>query len=73
MVILDKQGLGTSNLVKQWEGGTDWALKPYPGTHGPFSKEADTQKIVSNKKWGARGGRLWTTLGKMPARKGSYY
>ena len=23
MVILDKQGLGTSNLVKQWQGGTD--------------------------------------------------
>lgn len=58
MVILDKRGLGTSNLVKQWEGGTDWAPSPTLGFVAHSSKEAEAQKIVSNKKWGARGGRL---------------
>lgn len=53
MVILDKQGLGTSNLVKQWEGGTDWALSPTLGLKGLFSKEADTQKIMSKQKVGS--------------------
>ena len=59
MVILDKQGLGTSNLVKQWQGGTDWALSPTLGFVAHSVSEADTQKIVPDKKWGARAGRLW--------------
>ena len=50
MVILDKQGLRTSNLVKQWEGGTDWAPSPTLGFMAQSGKEAEAQKIVSNKK-----------------------
>lgn len=44
MVILDKQGLGTSNLVKQWEGGTDWALSPTLGLMAHSAKKLTLRK-----------------------------